>query len=877
MRNMPAPGEADSGGNPLQEGILGGQDGGWQQPRKRDESFASVHGAKDIDPDIEIPAEIIEVAPPDADSLRPDKKRMDKKADFLGDMADFGADVALPVAGGTAGFLVGGPAGAAAGAALGAGAGNLTQGDDLGEATLNALPYAIPGGVGGIGARALTGTAAKAAAGGTTRGGLGSLMKSAWGKVPTGKIRDAYLMHSALGDANNMTSVQPGASMPAAAPAPTVPSGYYSAQGTSTPSSQDHIPSNNTDDPEQVDFHERNDGAHKGLAGEQGVNDIGGSDTGPDGLFAADSPALQAITGLLPKLLQFALSDQPGADDPEIQGLHQAIEAEQPGYMNDANDEHGTKLVMMLVKGDQEEGGDDLLQDNDEPHDPIAEHQATALKPGLESVCPTCGGTIDASMGKCAQCGSKNDAHAPQPTNPGLKTPQQMMVAKTAADSQGPHTDEQKAIVAEYLQQNGRGEEVPNMILEPWKYADELAELTGKDDPPEDIGEQAPPPPVDPNQQGEMPVPPMTAPPGGAPPGAGAMMASIAKYASTVDSVAEPCPNCGSHSTGYVSSEDGKCNCKTCGHDWEASPLIDTSKASAFKLAEEIPVANEPSSPVDDQPQEGEPQDQGSHTWVDVSGAPLKVGRSYEMYSQNYDIPDHIRIDAVKPEVIEYTITGDYGLDHGTELTHEEASIENVTFQPSEGDGDIQPEDDKQNMEDIARPSTGMDETDLSTPHLQMASVTADFDDINGPAGPNIDPVLLANEHARGLHEGKPQVGCPHCVNRNTLVDDTLRDLRDIPTTEHPLGPATGSRTTSHDIATGDAETGPDWLMEEGNSDEDFYAGMDLTKTAGQKFTPYQQRDFIDEDGVARNSDKLNLGGTHYEAAEIEDQFLFGL
>src|SRR5690606_31855865 len=37
-------------------------------------------------------------------------------------------------------------------------------------------------------------------------------------------------------------------------------------------------------------------------------------------------------------------------------------------------------------------------------------------------------------------------------------------------------------------------------------------------------------------------------------------------------------------------------------------------------------------------------------------------------------------------------------------------------------------------------------------------------------------------------------------------------------------------------------------------------------RTAGKKFTPREQREFIDEQGVARNADKLDLGGTHYEA-----------
>jgi hypothetical protein len=53
----------------------------------------------------------------------------------------------------------------------------------------------------------------------------------------------------------------------------------------------------------------------------------------------------------------------------------------------------------------------------------------------------------------------------------------------------------------------------------------------------------------------------------------------------------------------------------------------------------------------------------------------------------------------------------------------------------------------------------------------------------------------------------------------------------------------------------------------------------DWSKTAGAKYTPMQQREFIDEQGEARNRDKLNLSGTHYAEEDDDDygDFLFGL
>lgn len=105
----------------------------------------------------------------------------------------------------------------------------------------------------------------------------------------------------------------------------------------------------------------------------------------------------------------------------------------------------------------------------------------------------------------------------------------------------------------------------------------------------------------------------------------------------------------------------------------------------------------------------------------------------------------------------------------------------------------------------------------------------------------------------------------------------------------------------SHEIAMDRADPDLEWLrsgsVEEVEiSAEDVAAGVDpdlawLTAgggfdphTAGKKFSPSQQRKFVDEEGTARNADKLNLEGTHYEARDQgngynvdEDDFCLGL
>lgn len=945
MRDMPAPGEEDTGGNPLQEGILGD----YQNRGVRDESFAaSVITAKDLEPDFIID----DVLVPDPESIRPDKEQMDKEAGLLGD--------ALPVAGGllggAVGTLIAPGVGTAIGAGIGAGLGGAggsaaeggSVGDDIGSGLADGAIGGLSGGLGGAALNAAgdaagaglegslaqfgSGAAEDAAAGGVTKGGLGSVMNSAWSKLPSSKLQQLYygdkLLNGASGQMQQATTPDQGMLQGPANPS------IYSA--VETPTSHGEIPSNNTDDPEEVDFHE-NEEDKPGLK-DPSVNDIGGTDLGPDDFFSPDSGALASFADLLPKILQFALGDQSAAGDPDMEELHSKLEAEKPGYMNSADDDHGAKLIIMLKGGGEgEESGDNTLQDNDAPHDPISEHEATALRPGLENTCPRCGGVTDPSSEHCPQCGMANPMHQGNPA--GMTEPvaqaegmPAMAVAHTAAGpSQGPQTKEQQAAVATLLQEQGRGSEVPTMLMEPWNFAEELAQITQQEQPPEQVGQEGPPPPVPPSQPGAMPMPGMSAPEGGP-----QMMAAVKKYATSVDGFCEHCPNCGSHSTGYMDYEEGDAGCKTCGHKWKAKKMVEHSSAD-----EDMAAA--PMTPELSQAQpEGEQEQTGSLSWTDESGSPLKVGQSYEMYSQNYDIPDRITVTAVKPDVIEYTINGEYGLSHQTELTHEEASVEGDSFIPVEGEAPEEAPEENQGAQPMdAAPGQV---TDLSTPHEMMASHTADFDDTAVPGvGPSAGQPPVDNiqrddvNRANRLKVMLMREGFPEEMAHEKAIDLTkglgsfelgnvAEDIQALPETEHPMGPTASvqpktvkrmQQDTQQAMArmgqapplnepTGVAQreprgevmgaydpevaayfdddiisttsstpqepessvgTGPDWLMEADNG----------LHTAGAHMSPWEQRGYIEESGDARNSDKLQLGGTHYEFDDLNDSFLFGL
>lgn len=862
MRNMPAPGEEDMGGNPLQEGILGD----YQNRGVRDESYASVQ-----EPDVEIPAEVTEVIPPDPKSIRPDKKRMDRKA---------GPEMlaALPLVGEA---LSGeGAVGSMMGMAMGPAAGPLSLAKSF-----------LPG------------------------GGGGSAPAPQQAPMPMAEPSYYSRTHTDLRDSILQT--------------------FAADEELKSPSSIDNVLDEEHDyDTKQKDEGERD----KDLQVGQGVNDLGGTD---QGAFDPKGQGMQLFQELLPLVLQFATSDNPGEENPDLQRLHQALDQERPGYLDRKDDEQGHHLLMMIVNGKGDEGGQ---QDNDEPHDPLADKKGS-IDPHVQSTCLFCGGALDPSTGHCPQCALGNPKGNPQPIN----TNQSPVLAGTD-DTQGPRTDEQRAAVAELLLGEGRQDEIPQMILQPQDYADELSKITQQDAPPE-MPEQSQPPPMAPEEQAQsMPVPGMSAP-GPASTGMPGMMASIFRYASTVDSLADNCPECDSHSTGYL-NEDGKCGCKTCGHEWSSDELTgeghrtadafddwddddfggrdqfrDPGGNSALRAGNPVhpcPTCGTPEQLTDEDVARGyqcdrcadeaegrygktadehvqqhhdnfgnglgvdaadtihqrdiEKEQDSSHTWADDHGEPLKVGSEYEMYSDKYDIPDMVRIEAVKPDSIEYTLTGEYGLEHQTEVSYEEANIENLHFVPAHGEAELAGEEPglEENQDDIGRPGVGSDQTDLSSPHMRMTHREGnsfgfpmeDEDTLNMYTGQPMGDESKARLNEMLYDDDR---ACPQCGD--ALAGDAYDQASQCPNCgwdsldaiEPPDQTEQFEQAQQRGVSNPyrGSSVGPDWLRDE------------MPKTAGAKLTPQEQREFIEEEGAARNAEKLDLAGTHYESATEAEEAHF--
>jgi hypothetical protein len=564
------------------------------------------------------------------------------------------------------------------------------------------------------------------------------------------------------------------------------------------PSTDDKLTERADGDPDDVDPKEFNDGEDA----------LAKDDTGPGGTDSIHPETLHAFVDAVPALEHYFDADESGADDPTIQKLLQAISQYDPDFFDGPDDPEDDTAADIL---DKAHGGSP-----DEPHDTPDEPSAVgtgttdrlgatpqemaqqalqpqapqaapgtqmlqpagpgnAVNPTTQASCPSCGARMAPGSGVCPQCGAGLNAQpqqnaVPPPIPPGMGMFDGggggMGMPYTAAN-QGPASIEQIQAVVQYLQQNGQyqpGQTEQQILANPADFGDILAQIAGRGQPPTpDPDPGAPPPMPDPSQLGMAP--------GAMPQGAGAAPMSMTGAA---DNVAPRCPKCDSSTTGLVSDE-GLCHCSRCNNQWSveaelASDAPQTDSRVGYTHQELHPDHSdvEGVAAADQEMQDNPEQDINPGAWQTSDGQPLRVGQQYEMYSARYDVPDVVRISAIKPDAVEYVLTGEYGLAHRTEVTKQEADMDQLQFVPLPEEG----------QEAAPEPST---------------------DSYPGSAEP-VQQTNLAN----------------------------LRSFASV--------------------------------------------------TSGKKYTPMEQREFIDEPGEARNGDKLNLAGTHYEEQNgLHDYFIFGL
>lgn len=780
---------------------------------------------------------------------------------------------------------------------------------------------ALLGLLGLAGGEAAAGGAAAGLAGAELAGGGAAAgLAGGGGAILPGLMRGAL-----MGTGSNMVKglgggqPQPGpASVP---PPPPVEALSHVTADYETPSSNPGFTESEDGDPHQFnDLDHDPNPENPNLPG-----GAGGSASGEDNVDGGIGPnqptfspgTIENAKLLLPNILNYYNSPESGVTDPQIKALHEQLESENPGYLDNADDGAVEALIQKLrepsavaasyvtsafksafdwnmapdtadvrpqgINGQQpcaycggQPGPDGTCSTcgAKSPTNPQAIQQQQGVPqqsvapPGFagqqafsaiqQGQCHHCGAVTDAS-GRCPQCG----AVSPSIEGGGALAPN---IQATAADHQGPVTPEQQQAVAQLLIDQGRHEEIPGMIAEPWNYAKELAEVVGDPNvtPNVDPSEQPPPQPVQEVAPpgATMPVPSPAAP----------QMQPMARAAA--DTLAERCPKCGSGTTGLL-GEDGQCHCHACGNVWSGHDLVEKKASPEHPEGENVVGA-----PAADQQEQYNPDaDQdSSHTWQDDSGQPLTPGQTYELHSPKYQIPDIVRVEEVKPDSLVVTTIGeenpdpngqDFGYKH--EINREEAELEGYTFQV----GDQSPEPTPEQAQGDGTPAP------VNTEPQQVPDIPR-----------NVSSVQSSEE------QPDPDEYCPKCASQH--ISSTMSS----PTTSfHECFRCGNAWETKEEDYRDEHTASRDWLMNDsGPGGDDFFAEMERHRamreaghgsrslsdiaakdsrlqeirerleanaqehTAGRKFTPSEQREFIDEQGVARNADKLDLGGTHYES-----------
>lgn len=694
------------------------------------------------------------------------------------------------------------------------------------------------------------------------------------------------------------------------------------------------------DDPEDVDQKEFNDQdkspenplnpnlQDSGASGEDEVRKQ--MDKPTQGQFAPESPAIQRMEMLMPLIEKYYHSDESGADDPMLKGLHEMLEAENPGYLTRADEqaaerfmhnrkkpEHIHATVHESILPPMQQGN---LVAQQQALDPTALNPSQQPTPGAPSSqtppggahqqghCPNCGGVTQAD-GSCPQCGAAGTPQA-QPLPGGPTAGPQQTFAHTdllaflvdSANHQGPVTPEQIAAVQQYLIQQGRVDEVPNVPLDPGnpEYAKILAEIQNNPVNPPTVTpeEQTQPPPPQPQAPGGMPVPGMAPGETGGQPMQ--PMSSFLPDFTAADNIAPRCPRCGSATTGLVGDQEHNARCHSCHNVWKINDILSDEsygQTSIAKVAlrderqhggqgEQANPIGVPAAQQSEQTNQGGDED-SSLTWKDTSGAPLKSGQTYQMVNPSFSLPDLVRVERVKPNGIDVTLLGTYANDPGqqnpdmltssTPISKEDAELQQLTFEPVE-----QNADDRNNEPPPGSQAPG---------YAQVP-----------PSGQTTDEVDAQQPDMSAHSSVEHDPDCPRCGHREFTSAMITPEA-----TEHNCFFCEHSWVTEEKSIEHTAGIDLGWLNEDDDA-EDFSprrAGMahasqqsrsissiaekdkrlravkeclDHAKvereerTAGRHFTPREQRELIDEDGYARNSDMLDLDGTHYKSSKEQER-----
>lgn len=705
-------------------------------------------------------------------------------------------------------------------------------------------------------------------------GAVGGLMKGAL--MGTGSEAAKGL----LGGGSGEGQASPGASTPAVAP-PRDPSMLASVHEADLETPHGN-PGYYHDDPESIDQHEFNDGDSDPNQNNPNLEDSGasGEDNVPGG-FGPNSPGLERANILAPLIMHYYHSDESGANDPLIRELHSQLEQENPGYLDQADDEAVRQLIHHLRQPDKVHAKVSIIQQPtmtgptqltqqtlNHPQQAVPQPQQQTIHTGT---CPYCGGTQTAD-GSCPQCGAK--------VNPmGGATPmgqQPALQPFTGASHQGPVTDEQKSAVAELLIQENRADEIPVMLQQPWDYAREMAQVANRLNQPPNVDPNDPTPP----QPAQEIAPPGATMPVPNPADPTQQMAAAVKRIATPHAATPRCPNCNSATTGFIHDGVGSVSgeCHACGNVWKLDNV--TPAKTAGPNTENIPAADHTERNDD----YGDTD--SSHTWQDTGGHPLVEGGEYQMASPGYAIPDLVRVEKIKPDGIVVSTIGEYSnadpngddpnspkLNYKHEISKEEADLQQLTFEPSDGDSDAG----EQDLDEYANSNQAPVFTEpQSAPSPEVRA--SNYEDLPDDMCPRCANEHVSSELSSPTTSFHECYRCGHAweTKEEDFVDENTANRSWIMESSGPGGDDFFSEMERHKAMREAGNGGSRNLADIARRDtrlQQIHEHLEAeaqARTAGKKYTPREKRELIDERGNARNADKLDLAGTHYETRYVD-------
>jgi transposase-like protein len=346
-------------------------------------------------------------------------------------------------------------------------------------------------------------------------------------------------------------------------------------------------------------------------------------------------------------------------------------------------------------------------------------------------------------------------------------------------------------------------------------------------------------------------------------------------------------------------NDEGGMRCHRCGKTWEVevttdSPVVKShwivKKARPGDGAAEFGAPNPVAAPAADATAPGDRAQQQDSTlsWQSTDGTPLQVGQTYEMHNPNYPIPDVIKVEQVKPDSIVVTMVGEYNSPsdpqdaNGPGYTHEinlqEAQTEGLTFNPSGGEGEEEQSQDQGEQDGVGQT---VNTEPVEQPHGDFplhAKAETRENSVESAVLPTDQCPKCEYTHVTSNYTSPTEVAyeCFRCAHQWKVADqDEDSELNpesrawikddDGPSNEIGFDPralamaSSGQGRNIRDIAQRDPRNAQ------------IRERLNANKTAGAKFSPREQKEFIDEEGTARNADRLRLDGTHYVESAFDN------